>query len=346
MARRLPGEQFCPWAEALSKSVQPFLLSSRAGSEEGAVSPERGPQGHALAAEALALIYEATFRRPADVAAALFSLRAKVAVFPRFDPPALIQARSYSGRRSHRSPSCAPQRRQHDSRVASLIVPRSTLGRTAYSLRCRRSLSGARIGFPFSGSRQIAQVELTTGYNNPLVFVKETVDGDNRQRAEIFIGQPVAHGSRSSRPSAIRARLADLRTPREQWTNPPNSRLPVMLPAFLSEQPRPRLLILDSDRASHSAAALTAAKISARDSASPIIRFQQTSAIRRIHVSMAHDSCARWSCSNACCKSIWGAGILASNSSGACSRALTLLAPLKTGPNLHSGHTTRPRRIA
>jgi histidine ammonia-lyase len=163
----------------------------------------------------------------ADVAAAL-SLDALRGSPGAFDAR-IMHARAYAGaartarnlahlnegsqiRESHRSA-------QKDPRVQD-----------AYSLRCTPQVHGA-VRDALEQARAIAEVELNSATDNPLVFVRENGEGDIVSGGN-FHGQPLAMAADQVAVAiATLGGISERRT--EQMTNPLTS----MLPAFLTPEP-------------------------------------------------------------------------------------------------------------
>ena len=163
----------------------------------------------------------------ADVAAAL-SLDALRGSPGAFDAR-IMHARAYAGaartarnlahlnegsqiRESHRSA-------QKDPRVQD-----------AYSLRCTPQVHGA-VRDALEQARAIAEVELNSATDNPLVFVRENGEGDIVSGGN-FHGQPLAMAADQAAVAiATLGGISERRT--EQMTNPLTS----LLPAFLTPEP-------------------------------------------------------------------------------------------------------------
>src|SRR5262249_6788649 len=100
----------------------------------------------------------------------------------------------------------------------------------AYSLRCTPQVHGA-VRDSLLQARTMAQVELNSATDNPLVFVKERGEGDIVSGGN-FHGQPLAMAAdQVAIAIATRDGISDRRI--EQMTNPPT----IMLPAFLTPEP-------------------------------------------------------------------------------------------------------------
>ena len=100
----------------------------------------------------------------------------------------------------------------------------------AYSLRCTPQVHGA-VRDAFAQAREIAQVELNSATDNPLVFVRGNGEGDIVSGGN-FHGQPLAMAA--DQAAIAIATLGGISERRiEQITNPLTS----MLPAFLTPEP-------------------------------------------------------------------------------------------------------------
>src|SRR5262249_16424676 len=100
----------------------------------------------------------------------------------------------------------------------------------AYSLRCTPQVHGA-VRDSLLQARDMAQVELNSATDNPLVFVKENGDGDIISGGN-FHGQPLAMAA--DQIAIAISTLSGISERRiEQMTNPLTS----MLPAFLTPEP-------------------------------------------------------------------------------------------------------------
>lgn len=218
------GHATFPGDEALRRAeMTPLTLEAKEG-----ISLLNGTQGM-LALLSLALDEAATLADTADVAAAL-SLDALRGSPGAFDER-LMQARPYAGaaitarnlarlnrgsqiRESHRSP-------EKDPRVQD-----------AYSIRCTPQVHGA-VRDAISHARAIAEIELNSATDNPLVFMRddlpekgEVISGGN------FHGQPLAMAA--DQLAVALATLGGIAERRiDQMTNPLTS----LLPAFLTPDP-------------------------------------------------------------------------------------------------------------
>jgi histidine ammonia-lyase len=100
----------------------------------------------------------------------------------------------------------------------------------AYSLRCTPQVHGA-VRDSLAQAREIAAVELNSATDNPLVFVRDTNNGDIISGGN-FHGQPLAMAAdQVAIAIATLGGIAERRI--EQMTNPLTS----MLPAFLTPEP-------------------------------------------------------------------------------------------------------------
>jgi histidine ammonia-lyase len=214
--------EILPGGEALRRAgIAPVALDAKEG-----LSLLNGTQGM-LALLSLALGRADELVDTADVAAAL-SLDALRGSPGAFDSR-IMHARPYPGagrtarnlahlnegseiRESHRSP-------QKDARVQD-----------AYSLRCTPQVHGG-VRDSLSQARAIAQVELNSATDNPLVFVGESGEGDIVSGGN-FHGQPLAMAAdQVAIAIATLGGIAERRI--EQMTNPLTS----LLPAFLTPEP-------------------------------------------------------------------------------------------------------------
>jgi len=118
------------------------------------------------------------------------------------------------------------------ARFANRIALRTkTRGcRNAYSLRCTPQVHGA-VRDSLLQARAMAQVELNSATDNPLVFVRENGEGDIVSGGN-FHGQPLAMAAdQIAIAIATLGGIAERRI--EQMTN----RLQACLPAFLTPEP-------------------------------------------------------------------------------------------------------------
>ena len=211
-----------PGGEALRQAgIEPIALEAKEG-----LSLLNGTQGM-LSLLSLALHEADLLADTADVAAAL-SLDALRGSPGAFDAR-IMHARAYAGaartarnlahlndgsliRESHRSS-------EKDPRVQD-----------AYSLRCTPQVHGA-VRDSLMQARAMAQVELNSATDNPLVFAKDGGEGDIISGGN-FHGQPLAMAAdQVAIAIATLGGIAERRI--EQMTNPLTS----MLPAFLTPEP-------------------------------------------------------------------------------------------------------------
>src|SRR6202166_1337896 len=222
--------QILDGASALQRAgIKPVALEAKEG-----LSLLNGTQGM-LALLSLALLEADALVDAADIAAAL-SLDALRGSPGAFDPR-IMQARAYPGaaltaknlarlnegsqiRESHRSNA-------NDPRVQD-----------AYSLRCTPQVHGA-VRDSLAQARAIAEVELNSATDNPLVFAPSIGTRTDAQSAN---GDVVSGGNFHAQPLAMAAdqvaialaTLGGISERRiEQMTNPLTS----MLPAFLTPEP-------------------------------------------------------------------------------------------------------------
>jgi histidine ammonia-lyase len=215
-------------AAALQRAgIKPVALEAKEG-----LSLLNGTQGM-LALLSLALLEADALADAADIAAAL-SLDALRGSPGAFDPR-IMQARAYRGaattaknlarlnegsqiRESHRS-------NDKDPRVQD-----------AYSLRCTPQVHGA-VRDSLAQARAMAEVELNSATDNPLVFAQSKDGASGEGAGDIvsggnFHGQPLAMAA--DQVAVALATLGGISERRiEQMTNPLTS----MLPAFLTPEP-------------------------------------------------------------------------------------------------------------
>jgi histidine ammonia-lyase len=220
----LDGQRM-PGAEALRKAgIAPLVLEAKEG-----ISLLNGTQGM-LALLALALREALTLADTADVAAALAldALRGSPAAFD----PRIAAARPYPG---HAATSRNLLRLNRGSQIRESHRPtdRDPRVQDAYSLRCTPQVHGA-VRDALNAVRAIAEVELNSATDNPLVFVSpdgpagagDVISGGN------FHGQPLAMAADQLAVAlAALGGISERRT--EHMTNPHTS----LLPAFLSSAP-------------------------------------------------------------------------------------------------------------
>jgi histidine ammonia-lyase len=209
-------------AEALKQAgLTPVAL----GAKEG-LSLLNGTQGM-LSLLSLALYEADILADTADVAAAL-SLDALRGSPGAFDAR-IMHARSYPGaaRTARKHAHLNEGSTIRESHRSSDRDPRV---QDAYSLRCTPQVHGA-VRDSLLQARAMAQVELNSATDNPLVFVKENGEGDIISGGN-FHGQPLAMAAdQVAIAIATLGGIAERRI--EQMTNPLTS----MLPAFLTPEP-------------------------------------------------------------------------------------------------------------
>jgi histidine ammonia-lyase len=232
LAQVLIGEGEAAWngqrmagGEALRKAgITPLLLEAKEG-----ISLLNGTQGM-LALLALALREAQILVDTADVAAALSldALRGSPAAFD----PRIAGARPYPG---HAATSRNLLRMNRGSQIRESHRPtdRDPRVQDAYSLRCTPQVHGA-VRDALAAVRAIAEIELNSATDNPLVFVApdgpvgagDVISGGN------FHGQPLAMAADQLAVAlATLGGISERRT--EHMTNPHTS----LLPAFLTRAP-------------------------------------------------------------------------------------------------------------
>ena len=217
----LRGETL-PGAEALRRvRITPVSLEAKEG-----LSLLNGTQGM-LALLSLALRDADALADTADVAAAL-SLDALRGSPGAFDSR-IMHARPYSGA-GRTARNLAHLNEGSEIRESHRSAEKDTRVQDAYSLRCTPQVHGA-VRDSLSQARELAQVELNSATDNPLVFVKENGDGDIISGGN-FHGQPLAMAA--DQVAIAVATLGGISERRiEQMTNPLTS----LLPAFLTPEP-------------------------------------------------------------------------------------------------------------
>jgi len=217
--------QRMPGGEALRKTgIAPLVLEAKEG-----ISLLNGTQGM-LALLALALREAQILVDTADVAAALSldALRGSPAAFD----PRIAGARPYPG---HATTSRNLLRMNRGSQIRESHRPadRDPRVQDAYSMRCTPQVHGA-VRDALNAVRAIAEIELNSATDNPLVFVApdgpagagDVVSGGN------FHGQPLAMAADQLAVAlATLGGISERRT--EHMTNPHTS----LLPAFLTRAP-------------------------------------------------------------------------------------------------------------
>jgi histidine ammonia-lyase len=180
-----------------------------------------------LALLSLALREADNLADTADVAAAL-SLDALRGSPGAFDSR-IMHARPYSGA-GRTARNLAHLNEGSEIRESHRSTEKDARVQDAYSLRCTPQVHGA-VRDGLSQARELAQVELNSATDNPLVFVKENSEGDIISGGN-FHGQPLAMAAdQVAIAIATLGGIAERRI--EQMTNPLTS----MLPAFLTPEP-------------------------------------------------------------------------------------------------------------
>jgi len=211
--------------EALRKAgIAPLVLEAKEG-----ISLLNGTQGM-LALLSLALREAQILIDTADVAAALSldALRGSPAAFD----PRIAAARPYPG---HATTSRNLLRMNRGSQIRESHRPtdRDPRVQDAYSMRCTPQVHGA-VRDAWNAVRAIAEIELNSATDNPLVFVApdgpagtgDVISGGN------FHGQPLAMAADQLAVAlATLGGISERRT--EHMTNPHTS----LLPAFLTNAP-------------------------------------------------------------------------------------------------------------
>jgi histidine ammonia-lyase len=208
--------------EALNRAkIMPVQLDAKEG-----LSLLNGTQGM-LALLSLALRHADLLADTADVAAAL-SLDALRGSPGAFDSR-IMQARTYPGA-ARTARNLAHLNEGSEIRESHRAMEKDTRVQDAYSLRCTLQVHGA-VRDSLSQAREMAQVELNSATDNPLVFVNENGEGDIISGGN-FHGQPLAMAAdQVAIAIATLGGIAERRI--EQMTNPLTS----LLPAFLTPEP-------------------------------------------------------------------------------------------------------------
>jgi len=216
------GGEVLPGAEALRRvKITPVTLEAKEG-----LSLLNGTQGM-LALLTLALREADMLADTADVAAAL-SLDALRGSPGAFDSR-IMHARPYSGA-GRTARNLAHLNEGSEIRESHRSAEKDKRVQDAYSLRCTPQVHGA-VRDSLSQARELAQVELNSATDNPLVFVRESGDGDIISGGN-FHGQPLAMAA--DQVAIALATLGGISERRiEQMTNPLTS----LLPAFLTPEP-------------------------------------------------------------------------------------------------------------
>jgi histidine ammonia-lyase len=214
--------EILPGGEALRQAnIMPVTLEAKEG-----LSLLNGTQGM-LALLGLALGEADVLADTADVAAAL-SLDALRGSPGAFDSR-IMHARPYSGA-GRTARNLAHLNEGSEIRESHRSAEKDSRVQDAYSLRCTPQVHGA-VRDSLSQARELAQVELNSATDNPLVFVKENGEGDIISGGN-FHGQPLAMAAdQVAIAIATLGGIAERRI--EQMTNPLTS----MLPAFLTPEP-------------------------------------------------------------------------------------------------------------
>ena len=208
--------------EAMKQAgIVPVALAAKEG-----LSLLNGTQGM-LALLSLALREADVLADTADVAASL-SLDALRGSPGAFDAR-IMHARAYAGA-SQTARNLAHLNEGSQIRESHRSAEKDPRVQDAYSLRCTPQVHGA-VRDALTQAREIAQVELNSATDNPLVFVRGSGEGDIISRGN-FHGQPLAMAA--DHAAIAMATLGGISERRiEQMTNPLTS----MLPAFLTPEP-------------------------------------------------------------------------------------------------------------
>src|SRR5262245_21688955 len=208
--------------EALRRAnIAPVTLEAKEG-----LSLLNGTQGM-LALLSLALREADGLADTADVAAAL-SLDALRGSPGAFDAR-IMYARPYPGA-GRTARNLAHLNEGSEIRESHRSAEQDARVQDAYSLRCTPQVHGA-VRDSLSQARDMAQVELNSATDNPLVFVREGGQGDIVSGGN-FHGQPLAMAA--DQVAVALASLGGISERRiEQMTNPLTS----LLPAFLTPEP-------------------------------------------------------------------------------------------------------------
>jgi len=208
--------------EALKRAeITPVQLDAKEG-----LSLLNGTQGM-LALLSLALRDADALADTADVAAAL-SLDALRGSPGAFDLR-IMHARAYPGA-GRTARNLAHLNEGSEIRESHRATEKDTRVQDAYSLRCTPQVHGA-VRDSLSQAREMAQVELNSATDNPLVFINEKGEGDIISGGN-FHGQPLAMAAdQVAIAIATLGGIAERRI--EQMTNPLTS----LLPAFLTPDP-------------------------------------------------------------------------------------------------------------
>jgi len=210
--------------EALKRAkISPVRLDAKEG-----LSLLNGTQGM-LALLSLALRHADALADTADVAAAL-SLDALRGSPGAFDLR-IMHARAYPGA-GRTARNLAHLNQGSEIRESHRATEKDTRVQDAYSLRCTPQVQGA-VRDSLSQARDIAQVELNSATDNPLVFIRDDGSGEGDIiSGGNFHGQPLAMAA--DQVAIAIATLGGISERRiEQMTNPLTS----LLPAFLTPEP-------------------------------------------------------------------------------------------------------------
>jgi histidine ammonia-lyase len=214
--------EILPGGEAMKRAgITPVALEAKEG-----LSLLNGTQGM-LALLSLALHEADILLDSADVAASL-SLDALRGSPGAFDAR-IMNARAYVGAATT-ARNLANLNDGSQIRESHRSAEKDTRVQDAYSLRCTPQVHGA-VRDSLAQAREIAAVELNSATDNPLVFVRDTNNGDIISGGN-FHGQPLAMAAdQVAIAIATLGGIAERRI--EQMTNPLTS----MLPAFLTPEP-------------------------------------------------------------------------------------------------------------
>src|SRR3989454_5312616 len=180
-----------------------------------------------LALLSLALHEADTLVDTADVAASL-SLDALRGSPGAFDAR-IMQARAYAGAATT-ARNLANLNEGSQIRESPRSAEKDARVQDAYSLRCTPQVHGA-VRDSLAQAREMAAVELNSATDNPLVFVRDSQNGDIISGGN-FHGQPLAMAAdQAAIAIATLGGIVERRI--EQMTNPLTS----MLPAFLTPEP-------------------------------------------------------------------------------------------------------------
>ena len=204
-------------------NIAPVTLEAKEG-----LSLLNGTQGM-LALLSLALRQADNLADTADVAASL-SLDALRGSPGAFDSR-IMHARAYPGA-GRTARNLAHLNEGSEIRESHRSAEKDTRVQDAYSLRCTPQVHGA-VRDSLSQARDLAQVELNSATDNPLVFVRDAATGEGDiVSGGNFHGQPLAMAA--DQVAIALATLGGIAERRiEQMTNPLTS----LLPAFLTPEP-------------------------------------------------------------------------------------------------------------